>query len=87
MIFFSRKKHASDIDLSWLGADMHSHLVPGIDDGSRDLEDSLAMIRGLAALGYRKLITTPHVLGRFSYQRLMDDMSHLYYDLLKKKKK
>ena len=29
----------------------------------------------------------PHVLGRFSYQRLMDDMSHLYYDLLKKKKK
>lgn len=40
---------------------MHSHLIPGIDDGSRDLETSLRLIRGLAGLGYNKLITTPHV--------------------------
>ncbi|HWJ91755.1 MAG TPA: CpsB/CapC family capsule biosynthesis tyrosine phosphatase [Flavisolibacter sp.] len=60
-MFFSRKKSAS-IDLSWLGADMHSHFIPGIDDGSRDMDSSLQMIRGLADLGYKKIITTPHVL-------------------------
>jgi len=41
---------------------MHSHLIPGIDDGARDMEDALGLIRGLVDLGYRKLITTPHVL-------------------------
>jgi protein-tyrosine phosphatase len=47
---------------SRLGADMHSHFIPGIDDGARDMGSSLKMIRGLAALGYRKIITTPHVI-------------------------
>jgi tyrosine-protein phosphatase YwqE len=41
---------------------MHSHLIPAIDDGSRDLTNSLELIRGLASLGYKKLITTPHIL-------------------------
>jgi len=41
---------------------MHSHLIPGIDDGARDMDDALQLIRGLIDLGYRKLITTPHVL-------------------------
>jgi len=44
---------------------MHSHLIPGIDDGAKDIEDSLRLIRGLADLGYRKLITTPHVLADY----------------------
>lgn len=41
---------------------MHSHLLPGIDDGAEDMEESLTLIRGLRELGYRKLITTPHVM-------------------------
>jgi tyrosine-protein phosphatase YwqE len=41
---------------------MHSHLLPGIDDGAPDLETSLQLIKGMAALGYTKLITTPHVM-------------------------
>ncbi|HZE85520.1 MAG TPA: CpsB/CapC family capsule biosynthesis tyrosine phosphatase [Puia sp.] len=48
-------------DFSPLGADMHSHLIPGIDDGVPDLDTALAMIRGLVELGYKKLITTPHI--------------------------
>lgn len=43
--------------------DIHSHLIPGIDDGSATMEQSLEMIKGLHALGYRKLITTPHVMS------------------------
>lgn len=59
---FFKKKTADEHSLAWLNADMHSHLLPGIDDGSPDLATSIALVRGLAALGYKKLITTPHIL-------------------------
>lgn len=44
-------------------ADMHSHILPGIDDGSPDLKTSIALVRGLMALGIKKSIATPHVIG------------------------
>ncbi|HEX2536405.1 MAG TPA: CpsB/CapC family capsule biosynthesis tyrosine phosphatase [Chitinophagaceae bacterium] len=59
---FWRKKKEPETDLSWLHTDMHSHLVPGIDDGAPDLATAVELVRGLAGLGYKKLITTPHVL-------------------------
>ena len=40
---------------------MHSHLVPGIDDGADTLQTSLEMVKGMIGLGYKKIITTPHV--------------------------
>ena len=61
MLSFFRKKTDQIIDLSGLYADMHSHLIPGIDDGASDMEMSLQMIRGMYELGYRKIITTPHI--------------------------
>ena len=61
MWFFGKKKTEESLDLSWLGTDMHSHLLPGIDDGAGNLEMSLELIRGLHSLGYKKLITTPHI--------------------------
>jgi protein-tyrosine phosphatase len=63
MIFFGKKKKAlPDVDLSWLVADMHSHLIPAIDDGSQDIATSVSLIKGMAELGYKKIITTPHIL-------------------------
>ena len=50
------------IDFSILRADMHSHLLPGIDDGSPDMETSLKLVQGMTELGYKKLITTPHIM-------------------------
>ncbi len=50
-------------DLSFIGADMHSHLLPGIDDGLQDIEDSVEFIKQLKELGYQKLIFTPHILS------------------------
>lgn len=41
---------------------MHSHLLPGIDDGAPDLATSLKLIRGMVELGYSRLVTTPHVM-------------------------
>lgn len=44
---------------------MHAHWLPGIDDGARTVEDTLALVRGLYDLGYRHLIATPHVYPEF----------------------
>ena len=40
--------------------DLHSHVLPGLDDGSPDPETTLTMIRGLAALGFDTVCATPH---------------------------
>jgi protein-tyrosine phosphatase len=61
-LFSKSKPSPAEADLSGLNADMHSHLLPGIDDGSPDIETSLKLIRAMNALGYKKLITTPHVM-------------------------
>lgn len=45
-----------------LRTDLHSHLIPGIDDGAKNIGESLELVRALHALGYRKLITTPHTM-------------------------
>jgi tyrosine-protein phosphatase YwqE len=50
-------------DLSFLSVDMHSHLLPGIDDGLKVIEESVSFIRDLQKLGYKKLICTPHILS------------------------
>jgi protein-tyrosine phosphatase len=57
-----KKEEQITASLAWLYADMHSHLLPGIDDGSPDIATSLELIKGFQALGYKKIITTPHVL-------------------------
>lgn len=41
--------------------DMHSHLIPGIDDGSRSMDQTLEMLEYFVQLGYSKVITTPHI--------------------------
>jgi tyrosine-protein phosphatase YwqE len=59
------KQRSATDTLAGLRCDMHSHLIPGIDDGARDMEMSLRLITGLRELGYRKLITTPHINGDY----------------------
>jgi protein-tyrosine phosphatase len=41
--------------------DLHSHLVPGVDDGSRTLDESRAAILRLRQAGVRRIVTTPHI--------------------------
>ena len=48
---------------AFLHTDIHSHLLPGIDDGAPDLETSITLIKGLQDLGFKKLITTPHIMA------------------------
>ncbi len=42
--------------------DLHSHLIPGIDDGARTMADSVEMVRQMAAQGFNHLVTTPHIM-------------------------
>ncbi len=63
--FSSSSAEEESVDFSTLRADMHSHLIPGIDDGAKTIEDSLELIRGLHNLGYSKLITTPHIMSDY----------------------
>jgi protein-tyrosine phosphatase len=51
--------------LAALGADMHSHLLPGLDDGAETLDHSLDLLRELRLLGFTKLVMTPHIMGDF----------------------
>ncbi len=41
--------------------DFHSHLVPGVDDGARTLDESLAAIGRMVDVGVRRIVTTPHL--------------------------
>ena len=58
---FNFFKKSSDNTPS-LTTDIHSHLLPGIDDGAADVEHSIKLIKGLMHLGYTKVITTPHIM-------------------------
>lgn len=46
-----------------LTVDIHSHLLPQLDDGVKDLEEAERIVSYFHGLGYRKLITTPHVMN------------------------
>ncbi|NDC40017.1 MAG: hypothetical protein EBZ77_00430 [Chitinophagia bacterium] len=48
------------LNWSFLGADMHSHFIPGIDDGAKDIDDSITLIRAMREMGFTHLVTTPH---------------------------
>lgn len=48
-----------------LYTDVHSHLLPGIDDGVKTMEESIEVIKYLSGLGFKKLITTPHIMSDY----------------------
>lgn len=62
MFSLFKKTSAPLLDFGFLGVDMHSHILPGIDDGAPDLFTSIALIKAMKAMGYRSLIATPHVM-------------------------
>jgi protein-tyrosine phosphatase len=67
-LFGKRKNHPvypALSDYSAFVTDIHSHLIPGIDDGCKTIEESVSLIQSLAELGFKKLVTTPHIMGDF----------------------
>lgn len=62
-LFGKRQPPLPPADLSVLRCDVHSHFIPGIDDGAPTLEASVELIRAMHDLGYTKVITTPHSMA------------------------
>ena len=81
-MFLFKKKKPEFVDYSVLKTDVHSHLIPGIDDGSPDMETSIKLVKGLVELGYKKIYTTPHIMWDM-YPNTREDILSRLVDLRK----
>lgn len=82
MFSLFKKKHSPTPIFSVLGTDMHCHLIPRVDDGSKCLEESVDCLNILQSVGYKKVIITPH----FQHPRFPnkeEEIQRLYADLHK----
>jgi protein-tyrosine phosphatase len=60
---FNWLKKRTATSLPGLSVDIHSHLLPGLDDGVKTFDEALEVILFLKDCGYTRLITTPHVIS------------------------
>lgn len=60
-IFTSRHNRQGDISPLPVHTDIHAHLVPGIDDGAKSVEEAAGLAMELEALGLKRMVLTPHV--------------------------
>ena len=63
MFSIFKKKVVLASDYFPLVTDIHSHILPGIDDGSPDVQTSIRLIEGLINLGIKQSVATPHIIG------------------------
>lgn len=59
--FITKKPFLKDL-IPQNHVDIHSHLLPGIDDGAQTMEDTVGLVAELRAMGFEQFITTPHVM-------------------------
>ena len=64
-LFQSKEKKHPALDMSIFKVDMHSHLIPGIDDGAKTMDHTIAMLAKFQSMGYQKVITTPHIMSDY----------------------
>jgi len=65
--FFKKKEVKKEITFNYdsLMVDMHSHVLPGIDDGAQTPQESIALIRAMIDMGIKKVIATPHIMADY----------------------
>ncbi len=67
-LFKSKKvKEVAALNYNSIMVDMHSHVLPGIDDGAKTVDDSIDLIKAMMDLGIKKIIATPHIM--YDYYR------------------
>jgi protein-tyrosine phosphatase len=64
-LFGKKEEVLPPFDLSVFKVDMHNHLIPGIDDGSANMDETIALLAKFESLGYKKVITTPHIMSDY----------------------
>jgi len=69
MFSFFKKKDNSKKEITFnyesIAVDMHSHVLPGIDDGAQNVEESVFLVKRIMELGIKKIIATPHIMIDF----------------------
>ncbi len=65
--FFKKKEPEKHTLLNYesIIVDMHSHVLPGIDDGAQNVEQSVFLVKKMMELGIKKIIATPHIMVDF----------------------
>ena len=61
--FFQKKKFLVDSLENFI--DIHNHILPGIDDGAKTVEESIELIKGFSDIGVKKFIATPHIMHNY----------------------
>ena len=64
-LFKKRKEPQPLLNYDGIGVDMHSHVLPGIDDGAQNPQQSIELIRAMMEVGIKKIIATPHVMNDY----------------------
>lgn len=81
MFDWLKRKKEPELNFESIGTDMHSHILPGIDDGAKNLSDSLLLAKRFQQLGFKKLIATPHIMA--DYFRNTPDTINKALDVLR----
>lgn len=94
MWWLTKHKKVDIISAGWLEGmtDIHCHLVPAVDDGSRSLDETRQLIEAMHSIGIQRIITTPHIYRRYPHndsstlqqelERLLPDLSDLDVPLM-----
>ena len=61
--FFNKKEYLVDHLQGFV--DIHNHILPGIDDGAKTVEDSVELIKGFGEIGVTQFICTPHIMENY----------------------
>ena len=61
--FFSKKEYLVDRLSGFI--DIHNHILPGIDDGAKTIDDSVDLIKGFKEFGVSNFICTPHIMHNY----------------------
>lgn len=62
---FGAWNKSAPADFGVLRADMHAHVLPGVDDGAQTLEESLILLNALQSMGFTHVFATPHISRNF----------------------
>ena len=76
---FQKKHSLVDSGILQGMTDIHSHILPGVDDGSPDIPTSLELLEWMEALGIRKVWCTPHVME--DYQNHHPQLEQAFQEL------
>lgn len=64
--------------------DFHSHILPGLDDGATDIDNSAELVKAMKEWGFERITCTPHITNKFrntpetilpAFERLQEELS------------